>query len=86
MTKYEVRIDVYFSDKTKADNLYKYLEGLKSDLIKFDDAESNTQISKVDLIKNEHDGETFSPCTLLKSFENELTTDSFKTIDNTGEK
>ena len=85
MTKYQVRINVYFEDKTKADNLFKYLEGLKTDLVKFVNAADVVDVSKVDLIENEHDGEVFSPCTLLKSFENDSVNESFidfeKTLD-----
>jgi len=64
MTKYQVRVNVYFDDEVKANILYKYLEGLKSDYVKFTEANDEVCVSKFDLIKNEHDGEVYIPCSI----------------------
>ena len=85
MSKFQVLINVYFDDETKADNLFKYLETLKADMVKFTNAAGRVDVSNVDLIKNEHDGLEFSPCTLLKNFKNDSVKDEFVDYDKTVE-
>ena len=83
MSKYQVRIDVYFDEQVDADNLFKHIEGLKAKMIKFTNAGSDVVCSRVDLIENNHDGETFQPCNLLKNLSKKIEDETWNSLDNT---